>query len=1043
MRQTRYFLTALCIGFILITLTACEVQSSEDSPFLAKQGTVNLQDYQAVEGELLPLAGEWAFYWQQLLSPDEVEEIPAQSGAETAVFVPVPDDWQDYNITENPYPPEGYATFALELQNLDPARVYGLYIDGQSTAFQFWLDGESKGDGGQVGTNPEDTVPYKKPQVAFFQPAGETTELVMQVANYNHRRAGFRNALLLGTPETTLHYQRQQLFVETMLIGVLFIMGLYHMFLFAFRRQNRAPLYFALLCWLTAVRVAGSNQYIILEIFPDIPWTFLIRVEYLTFFILFPLFALFLRSLYPLDIPKWFIQIIWAIGIGFSLLLFWPNTLHLSRLITPYQGIILVELAFIIYFIIRIIVRRREDAWLVALACFIGATAVLIDILYYQENTAINFVGEVTPFGFLGFIFVQAILLSHRFSKAFQDVEDLSVELEEKNIHLAEGEKKYRAIFEESNDVILVSKPDGQIIDVNPACETILGYTREEALTLNTSVAYVNQDDLIHTRQVIMNEGVLRDYELKLKRKDGQEIDAIVSSTLRHQEDGTVFGIQSVVRDITDRKRAQQERLKNLELEKEKQVAEAANEAKSDFLANMSHELRTPLNGILGYAQILRRDGKLSTMQRDGLNTIYNSGRHLLTLINDILDLAKIEARRLEIHPAELSLPEFLQGVADMMKMASKQKKIHLLYDPPPDLPAVVVADEKRLRQVLLNLLGNAIKFTDEGAVSFRVTRNESSEPTICRLRFEVEDTGVGIAPEKLALIFQPFEQTGDVQAQAEGTGLGLAISQQLVQLMGGEIQAESTPGEGSCFWFEVTFEIGTETAVITPTPSQNITGYEEPQRRILVVDDHAENRLVLLDLLEPLGFEIGLAENGKEAVDMMAQFKPDLILMDLVMPVMMGFEAAAAIRQMPEFSTIPIIAVSASVLELYEENSKQVGCDDFLTKPVDTDKLLSLLQKYLDLTWKYEDAQDTNAEFVEGVVHIQSDVIPPPQVELEKLVELVRFGSMDRIQEQAQFIESLSPQYHAFAHTIEQLASDYEDEKIMAFVMQFLQPET
>jgi len=1027
------------VGLLLLFLPACEVQPSDDDPFQAEQGILDLQDYQAVDGELLPLAGEWEFYWEQLISPDEL----SQSLDEMAVIVPVPEDWQDYSINEDPLPPDGYATYVLQIQNLDPTEVYGVYLDGQSTAFNFWLDEEPMGKGGQVGTNSADTIPYKKPQVAFFQPNGETTELVMQVANYNHRKAGFRNVLLLGTPETVLKYQRVQLFVELTLIAVLLIMGLYHVFLFAFRRQNRAPLYFAVICWLTAVRVAISNQYIILETFPDLPWTFLIRVEYLTFFLLFPLFSLFLRSLYPLDIPKRFIQIIWIIGMGFSLLLFWPNTLLLSKLIQPYQAIILVELAFIVYFIVRIIIRRREDAWLVALACFIGATAVLFDIFYYQGNAVVPLVGEVTPFGFLGFIFVQAILLSHRFSNAFQDVEDLSFELEEKNIHLAESEKKYRAIFEESNDVILVAKPDGQIIDVNPACEIILGYTREEALKLNTSIAYVNEKDLFHVRDTIMSKGVLKDYELKLKRKDGQEIDAIISSTLRYQDDGTVFGVQTVVRDITDRKRAQQERLKNLELEKEKQVAEAANEAKSDFLANMSHELRTPLNGILGYAQILRRSAKLTTMQRDGLNIIYNSGRHLLTLINDILDLSKIEARRLEIHPTELALPEFLQGVADMMKMAATQKQIRLLYEPAPNLPAIIYADEKRLRQVLFNLLGNAVKFTEDGAVTFRVLHREAIDTTACRLRFEVIDTGIGISSDKLALIFQPFEQTGDAQYQSEGTGLGLSISEQLVQLMGGEIQVESVLGEGSMFWFEAAFEIGMETAVISKLSSPQISGYDGPRKRILVVDDHAENRLVLLDLLEPLGFEIGMAENGKEAVDQVSVFKPDLILMDLVMPVMMGFEAASTIRQLPEFKAIPIIAVSASVLELYQENSQQVGCDDFLSKPIDTEKLLELMQNYLQLTWQHGIIIDNDTELADGVVLIHSELIPPPPEELEILIELTRFGNMDRLHEHAQYLESLSPQYQRFAQTIDQLAADYEDEKILAFVTQFLQTDT
>ncbi len=1038
MKLNRTILLIILAGLLLI-LAACGQQQFVSTLPQVESGVLDLQNWTADEAALLSLEGEWAFYWEQLLSPDEL--------GETAVtdYVPVPDNWQDYTINGEPLPPEGYATFHLQLQNLKPDQVYGLYLDGQSMAYSLWLDDELLAQVGRVGTSQSEMRPHKNPQVAFFQPDGETTDLVMQISNYYHQKAGFRNALLLGDTKTVLQHQMRQLSSTMLLFGVLVVMGLYHIFLFAFRRQNKAPLYFALLSWLTAVRVAVTNQRIILDIFPDLPWTLLFRMEYLTFFLVLPIFIRFLYSLYPRDVPKWFIRIIWGFGLGFSLLLLWPSTLQLSTLTTPYQAILLVELVYLTFLLARILYRRREGVWFIALAWSIGAASIITDILYYQGFISI---GEVSPIGFLGFIFVQAALLSHRFSKTFQEVEDLSIALEDQNVRLTESEKKYRAIFEESNDLILLAKPDGEIIDVNSVCETMLNYSRREALQMNISQAYVNESDLIYIHHTVFNKGTLKDYELKLRRKDGQEIDALISSVLRHREDGSVMGVQTVVRDITDRKRAEQERLKVLELRKEKQVAEAANKAKSDFLANMSHELRTPLNGVLGYAQILRHNATLTTVQQDGLNTIYNSGHHLLTLINDILDLAKIEAHRLEIHPTELALPEFLEGVTSMIKIAAQQKKIRLHYKVDPNLPTVILADEKRLRQVLLNLLGNAVKFTEHGSVTFQVTRSElsavsetgTSSPIACRLCFEVRDTGVGIAPDKLKDIFQPFEQTGDSRYKAQGTGLGLAISQQLVMLMDGQIQAESEFGQGSRFSFEAAFEMGEETAVIPPTLSRRITSYEGQPRRILVVDDHAENRLVLLDLLEPLGFEIRLAENGQEAIEQVPQFKPDLILMDLVMPVMMGFEAATAIRQQLEFAATPIIAVSASVLDTYKETSRQVGCDDFLTKPIDADKLFALLQKHLNLTWRYDTTLEDEGIILDGVALPHTNIIPPPKDELERLVELARFGNMDSLHEYVQNLKTLSPQYLTFARTIDQLAADYEDEKILAFVMQFLQ---
>lgn len=459
-----------------------------------------------------------------------------------------------------------------------------------------------------------------------------------------------------------------------------------------------------------------------------------------------------------------------------------------------------------------------------------------------------------------------------------------------------------------------------------------------------------------------------------------------------------------------------------------KEQAEQANRSKSVFLANMSHELRTPLNGILGYAQILERDRTLDEKQVTALNVIRQSGEHLLTLINDILDFAKIEASKLELNRTQIHLTEFLRVIAEIVGVKADQKGLDFISDIDPDLPAVIQGDEKRLRQVLLNLLSNSVKFTDCGQVTLRVRFVPPA-----RLRFEVQDSGIGIGEDQLGIIFEPFEQVGDMRRRLGGTGLGLAISRQFVRLMGSEIRVESCVGQGSTFWFELDVQVVVE-GTAAPAPKSIVTGYQGQRRKVLVVDDVAENRAVLIDMLGPLGFATAEAVNGREGLEQAEAGRPDLILMDVVMPEMDGLEAMRRLRQLPDFKGIPVIAISASASGSDEASSLAAGANTFLPKPINLSRLLAQIGALLKLEWiDVLQAAPLAPEWTE-----EGRLAVPSAQEMEILHYLARLGNMQEILRRAEYLTGLDERYRPFADQLSLLAKEYRSKAILRLVEQY-----
>lgn len=652
------------------------------------------------------------------------------------------------------------------------------------------------------------------------------------------------------------------------------------------------------------------------------------------------------------------------------------------------------------------------------------------------------------------------------FARSIGDLVILSIESYNRNLaeqQLKESEERWQLALEGNNDGIWDWNCKTNEVFFSSRYKTMLGYSEDDIPpNVDSWLKLIHPDDSNRVMTIVeqywAKETPHYIAEHRVLCKDGSYKWILARGIALFNQDGTPHRMIGSHTDITERKQFE------IELSLAKEAADFANRAKSEFLANMSHELRTPLNGILGYVQILERDRNLTLQQIEGLNVIKQCSNHLLNLIADILDLSKIEAKKMELIEHDFHLPNFLQGVVEICAVRSEQKGITFTYLPSANLPVGILADDKRLRQIMLNLLGNAIKFTEDGGVTFKVDAialnipysninnvndmnyNESQTYSMHRVRFQIEDTGIGISPDQLANIFSPFEQAGNSYSNSEGTGLGLAISQKIVEVMGGQICVESEIGKGSKFWVDLNLKAAREivdwTQAHKKSTQRKTIGYIGEKRKILLVDDKWENRTILVNLLKEIGFEIIEASNGQEALDLSIKQKPDLIITDLVMPIMDGFEMIRQFRRSPDFQDIVIIVTSASAFSRDESQSLKTGGNDFLPKPIHFDDLLIKIQKYLNIQWIYEEL--TSASMIDSAkinTNKKNDLansiilVAPSLEEIELLFDLAMQGNINSLVERVAILKEQDSKLIPFATELQKFADDFQVKKIKEFI--------
>ena len=748
---------------------------------IARQGVLDLRNV-TFSQQTVDLTGEWKWYWNQLRVPGQPES--------TFGYTMFPQLWRHSEWKQAPLSNQGFASYSLTV--LLPPRSAGLMLEvpDQYTSYRLFANGKEVAHNGNPATTPAATIPYWSTQLIQLPAAGDTLRLLLQLANFQHAKGGSAKAIRLGEAGRLENDSAIDRALDLFLTGCVFMTALFFLGLFGFSRIDRPMLYFGLFCLAYSYRIIGTDLYVLHSLFPNLPWTLTLRLEYVSLYLAVAIFVVYTQALYPKDTHSRITTAMVWICLAFAGTVFVLPPLWFTRLMDPFLALMVAYLGYAFYVYWLAARRKRPGARYTLMST--GLLLVVFCLILGQ------YFGLATPvksglfIGYLGFFFLQSLVLLFRFD-----------------------------------------------------------------LALN---------------------------EARLTEKQ--------------------------------------------------------------FLANMSHEIRTPLNAILGFSNLLKTT-PLNDEQKEFIAYIGTAGKNLLTIVNDILDISKIESGNLPLETIPFSIQSLVDSIRTMLQATANDKKLSLTTDVDSTIPPVLLGDPTRLTQVLLNLLSNAIKFTKQGSVRLRVEKAKQTADSVL-IRFIIQDTGIGMAADVLPDIFERFRQANDsTTRQYGGTGLGLSIVKSLAQQQGGSVKVSSVPGEGSCFTVEIPYQIAPNT--IDPITTRNGVAQVGAGRalNILVVEDNLMNQKLALGVLNRLGHKTHVAANGQQALERVEHDSFDLILMDIQMPVMDGYTATHYIRTVLH-NQVPIIAMTAHALASEREQCLKAGMNDFLPKPFQVRELQQLLDKYV-----------------------------------------------------------------------------------------------